>query len=175
MTIDDNDLYYGAALKQIADHRLFKSINAERQVGEKSRCAYRINTDIGVYIRAATKPVNGEYVFNFKATNIEELKALGQICRKLFIVLVCYNAKAITRGSRMPHYRQICVLRPSQIEALIKARGTNLGSLGQINILITVPESRSMRASVTMPGTKGRRMELTRKIPRNAFPQMIFS
>ena len=75
MTIDDNDLYYGAALKQIADHKLFKSINAEWQANEKSRCAYRINTDIGVYIRAATKPVNNEYIFNFKRENLEEITA----------------------------------------------------------------------------------------------------
>jgi hypothetical protein len=175
MTIDDHDLYYGAALKQIADHKLFKSINAEWHAGEKSRCAYRINTDIGVYIRAATKPVNGEYVFNLKKTNIEELKALEKVCKKLFVVLVCYFAKAVGRGSRMSHYRQICVLRPDEIQTLIEARGIDAASFQQINILIRVPHSRSMRAAVTIPGEKGGRMELTRKIPRNAFPQVVFS
>ena len=172
MTIDNHDLYYGAALKQIADHRLFKSINAEWQGTEKSRCAYRINTDIGVYIRAATKPVSGEYVFNFKSENIEEVRALEKVCNKVFIVLVCYNAKAIARGSRMAHYRQICVLRPSQIDVLIKTKVSDPNA--QHNILISVPSSRNMRAAVTIPGKRGGRMELTRKIPRNAFPQLIF-
>jgi len=175
MTIDDHDLYYGAALKQIADHKLFKSINAEWEADGKSRCAYRINTDIGVYIRAATKPVNGEYVFNFKKSNLEELKKLEQVCKKLFVVLVCYNAKAIGRGSRVAQYRQICVLRPTQIESLIQARGSDVAALNQLNILIRVPSSRSMRAAVTIPGKKGGRMELIRKIPRNAFPQAIFA
>jgi hypothetical protein len=173
MTIDDNDLYYGAALKQIADHKLFKSINAEWQAKEKSRCAYRINTDIGVYIRAATKPVNSEYVFNFKNENIEEITALETVCKKaVFVVLVCYNAKAIHKGSRMAQYRQICVLRPSQIQALIETKGAT--ATAQHNILITVPSSKSMRARITIPGKKGARMELTRKIPRNAFPNLIF-
>jgi hypothetical protein len=174
MTIDDNDLYYGAALKQIADHKLFKSINAEWQDGGKSRCAYRINTDIGVYIRASTKPVNMEYVFSFKKENIEQVKALENICKKVFVVLVCYNAKALRRGSRMAQYRQICVIRPSEIDVLIAARGANAAVTFQRNILISVPSSKSMRASVTVPGRKGKRMELTRKIPRNAFPQAIF-
>src|SRR5208283_2614722 len=98
--------------KQIADHKLFKSINAEWQADAKSRCAYRINTDIGVYIRAATKPVNGEYVFNFKKENIEQVRALEKLCSKVFVVLVCYNAKAVAKGTRMAHHRQICVLRP---------------------------------------------------------------
>jgi hypothetical protein len=175
MMIDNNDLYYGAALKQIADHKLFKSINAEWQGGEKSRCAYRINTDIGIYVRAATKPVCGEYVFNFKKTNFEEWKALEKVCKNVFIVLVCYDARAISRGSRMANCRQICVLQRSQIEVLITARGTDLASLSQINVLITVPDSQSMRAAVAIPGTRGKRMELKRKIPRNAFPKVIFS
>jgi len=174
MTIDDHDLYYGAALKQIADHRLFKSINAEWEANEKSRCAYRINTDTGVYIRAATKPVDGEYVFNFKSENIKEVAALETRCKAVYVVLVCYNAKAVSKGSRMAHYRQICVLRPAQIKALIETKGDGAPASAQHNILITVPSSKSMRAAITIPGKKGGRMELTRKIPRNAFPQAIF-
>ncbi len=92
MTIDDNDLYYGAAFKQIADHKLFKSINAEWQADGKSRCAYRINTDIGVYIRAATKPMQGEYVFNFKKENMEQV-GTGQSTRE--------NLQKGIRGSRV--------------------------------------------------------------------------
>ena len=142
---------------------------------EKSRCAYRINTDIGVYIRAATKPVNGEYISNFKKENIEELTALESVCKKaVFVVLVCYNAKAIHKGSRMAQYRQICVLRPSQIKALIETKGAGAPATAQHNILITVPSSKSMRARITIPGKKGGRMELTHKIPRNAFPNLIF-
>jgi hypothetical protein len=175
MAIDDHDLYYGTALKQIADHKLFKSINAEWQANKKSRCAYRINMDIGVYIRAATKPVNGEYVFNFKKENTDEMTALEGLCKKgVFVVLVCYNAKAISKGARGAQYRQICVLRPSQISALIKTRGAGIPADAQHNILITVPHSKSMRARITIPGREGGRMELTRKIPRNAFPNLIF-
>jgi len=164
MTIDDHDLYYGAPLKQIADHKLFKSINAEWQSNEKSRCAYRINTDIGVYIRAATKPVSGEYVFNFKKENIEEVKALEQTCKgKVFVVLVCYNAKAISKGSRMAHYRQICVLRPPQIDALIATKGAAADA--QHNILIGVPSSKSMRAAAGLGITRSHFMTVTARHP----------
>src|SRR6266849_4224234 len=96
MHIYDRDLPYGAALKQIADHRLFKSINAEWNSDKKSRCAFRVNTDIGVYIRLATKPVNGEYVFNFKRAQTQEIKEMKKSCKgKVFIVLICYNAREI--------------------------------------------------------------------------------
>jgi hypothetical protein len=171
VTIDDNDLYYGAALKQIADHKLFKSINAVWEPGGKSRCVYRINTDIGVYIRAATKPANGEFVFNFTPENIGQVKKLEKVCRKVFVALVCYHARTVAGGSRMAQYRQICVLRPSEIDALVEARGT---PGVQHNILVTVPESKSMRVAVTVPGRKNRRTQLRRKVPRSAFPRVIF-
>ena len=61
----------------------------------------------------------------------------------------CYNANAISKGSRMAQYRQICVLRPSQINVLIKTRGPGVPPTAQHNILITVPSSKSMRAAIS--------------------------
>ena len=175
MAIDDHDLYYGTALKQIADHKLFKSINAEWQANKKSRCAYRINMDIGVYIRAATKPVNGEYVFNFKKENTDEMTALEGLCKKgVLVVLGSATTPRPSARGRGVHSTGRCVLRPSQISALIKTRGAGIPADAQHNILITVPHSKSMRARITIPGREGGRMELTRKIPRNAFPNLIF-
>jgi hypothetical protein len=166
MHIFDRDLPYGAALKQIADHKLFKSINAEWHGEQKSRCAFRVNTDIGVYIRLATKPVNGEYVFNFKKAQTQEIEEMKVSCKgNVFIVLICYEA------------REVCVLRVKHLEALIAARTETAGdapSSGQHNVLITVWGSKSMRARVTVPGRKHKRIKLTRTIPRNAFPKLIF-
>jgi hypothetical protein len=97
MTIDDNDLHYGAALKQIADDRSFKSINADRDGGNKSRCAFRVNADIGVYIRSGSEPKTRfqHYVFNFKDDNLKEIKSLASRCPRTFIVLVCLKDKEI--------------------------------------------------------------------------------
>jgi hypothetical protein len=72
--IDANDLYYGAALKQIADDPAFKSINADRDGGNKSRCAFRINTDIGVYIRAGAEPKTRFKHYVFKALRRNSMK-----------------------------------------------------------------------------------------------------
>ncbi len=46
MKINDDHMFHGAALTQIAEHELFTSINAVRGSGKLSRSAFRVNESI---------------------------------------------------------------------------------------------------------------------------------
>jgi hypothetical protein len=166
MKIDANDLHYGAALKQIADDPSFKSINADRDGGNKSRCSFRINTDIGVYIRSGGEPKTRfkHYVFNFKQDNLREIAALASRCPKTFIVLVCLKDA------------EICMIRHQKLLDLIELRRRDIGGdEEQYNIQVTIPKDQSMRVYMNKSGSKtlivGQR-PIT--VPRNAFPKRIF-
>ena len=167
MKIDANDLHYGAALKQIADDPSFKSINADRGGGNKSRCSFRINTDVGVYIRSGAEPKTRfkHYVFNFKQDNLREIAALASRCPKTFIVLVCLKNA------------EICMLHHQKLLDLIELRRREFGGdEEQYNIQVTIPKAQSMRVYMNKPGSKklivGKR-PIT--VPRNAFPKRIFA
>ena len=56
MKINDDHMYHGAALTQIAEHPQFTAINAFKHANRPSRSAFRINDDIGVYLKYASKP-----------------------------------------------------------------------------------------------------------------------
>jgi hypothetical protein len=97
MKINEDHLYHGAALTQIAEFPTFKAINAFEIGGEKSRSAFIVNHDTGVYLKYATKPNPAfkEYVFTFTQANLDELGKLKAQHPSLFIVLVRYGAKEI--------------------------------------------------------------------------------
>ena len=69
MKINDDHMYHGAALTQIAEHEQFTAINAFEHGGKTSRSAFIVNHDIGVYLKYAGKPVGRykEYQFTFLA------------------------------------------------------------------------------------------------------------
>lgn len=95
MHINDDHLYHGAALTQIAEFPTFKAINAfEPKKGEKSRSAFIVNHDTGIYLKYASKPVGPfkEYVFTFTESNLAELETLKAHHARVFIVLVCRKA-----------------------------------------------------------------------------------
>jgi hypothetical protein len=66
MKINDDHLFHGAALTQIAEHPQFTAINAVRFKGVLSRSAFRINDSLGVYLKYAQKPKQpaGDYIFH---------------------------------------------------------------------------------------------------------------
>ena len=167
MKIDANDLHYGAALKQIADDRSFKSINADREGGNKSRCSFRVNADIGVYIRSGTEPKTRfqHYVFNFKQDNLREIAALAARCPKTFVVLVCLKDA------------EICVIRHQELLNLIDLRQQEVGGdEEQYNIQVTIPKGQSMRVYMNKPGSKKLIVGKSPMIvPRDAFPKRIFA
>src|SRR5579863_6484337 len=108
MAFDEQDMYHGAALIKIAEHQSFTAIN--RFIKTPLRGAFKINASTGVYLKPATKPIKGEYIFTFTVANCVELSKLKPQCDRLFICFVCVAAK------------QICCINMDEFETHIKRR-----------------------------------------------------
>ena len=164
MKINDDHMYHGAALTQIAEHPVFKAINAFWSNGKKSSCAFRINDTTGIYIKYAGAPRGQaeEYVFTFTQAHLDELKKLREHCTNVFAVLVCIGAKGI------------CALSYGQVTNFVKLRRDSKGEPeDQYQIFITAPENKQFRAYVNVPSRKGISMGKT-LVARNAFPEILF-
>ncbi len=166
MRINEDHLYHGAALTQIAEYPTFKAINAfELKKGGKSRSAFIVNHDTGVYLKYARKATKAfrEFVFTFTQANLDEIGALKAHHERVFLVLVCYAAK------------EICVLTLDEFEAHRKRREiANGGPEPHYQILVTVPENKSFRVYVNAPGQKKTSLK-QQIVSRNEFPKAIFN
>jgi len=166
MRINDDHLYHGAALTQIAEWPTFKAINAfETQPGEKSRSAFIVNHDTGIYLKYATSPVGAfkEYVFTFTDANLAEMAVLKAQHPQTFIVLVCRTAK------------EICVLTDAEFEIHRARREKAKGSVEpHYQLLVTVPENKSFRVYMNAPGQKKTALK-NQIVSRNEFPRAIFN
>ena len=168
MHINEDHMYHGAALTQIADRPEFKAINAFP--GLKARGAFRINDDIAIYIKhasAPTKTVHEEYLFGFSPNNLAEVEELKKRCGKVFIVLVCVKDK------------EICVLTSAQFSKLIENRLKDYRAAygkedKQPTILVTAQSGKKFRAYVNQAKKKGGLIGEI-KIARNEFPGALFS
>ena len=164
MKINDDHMYHGAALTQIAEHPVFKAINAFWSGGKKSSCAFRINDTTGIYIKYAGLPRGSasEYVFTFTQTHLDELTKLREHCTSVFGVFVCIGAKAI------------CVLSYGQIMKFVKMRRDAKGDQeDQYQIFITAPANKQFRAYINKPNRKGVMLGET-LVARSAFPEILF-
>jgi hypothetical protein len=164
MRIHDDHMYHGAALTQIAEHPAFTAINAFKNNGEKSRCAFRINDAIGIYVKYASAPKGtySEYPFTFQHQHREELALLNEKCGKVFVVLVCIKDK------------EICVLSFDELNRLIAVRQRALGKAEeQYQVLVTAPANKQFRVYVNRPGVKGKMLG-TIRVRRKAFPDELF-
>ena len=76
MRIDDDHLYHGAALIQIAEDKHFTAINALDKDGTGLSNAFRVNADIGVLLKYSSKPKGPvkEYQFTFTREHIAQLE-----------------------------------------------------------------------------------------------------
>lgn len=165
MKINDDHMYHGAALTQIAEHPQFTAINAFKVAGVTSRSAFKINNDIGVYLKYATKPKPpfSEYVFNFNSGHLAELVALRKWGPSVFLGLVCVKA------------RQICCLKYADFETLVEARKKARGSSEtQYILLATAPARKSFRVYVNAPGKRKVKLAKEVIVSRNVFPGAIF-
>jgi len=165
MKIHDDHLYHGAALTQIAEHLQFTAINALKVNGKQIHVAYRINNDISVYLKYATKPTPRfqEYIFTFTADHIKELAQIAQATPKTFIALVCVKD------------REVCCLPYSELLKLVARREKALGSPEDAHtILVTAPKGKSLRVYVNAPGKKKTILGKELVVSRNAFPDGIF-
>ncbi len=167
MKIDDDHLYHGAALIQIAEHPHFTAINSLKSGGHIVRVAYKINNDIAVYFKYSSKAKGQykEFIFTFTDEHIEEIAAIAIANTKCFIALICVSE------------REIACLSYEQLNKLFKARRNALAALGRkeaaITVVVTAPVRKNMRVYVNQPGKKGVPLGTT-KVSRKAYPEDIF-
>ncbi len=165
MRIDDDHMFHGAALIQIAEDPQFTAINSFKLAGGVSRSAYRINDNIGVYLKYASKPTppHREYFFTFQKEHLAELDEIGKATQKVFAALVCVKA------------RQVCCLPYADLKNLIDARANAKGSKeNQYLLLVTVPANKRFRVYVNAPGVRNTMLGKPVVISRNDFPGVIF-
>jgi hypothetical protein len=165
LKIDDDHLYHGAALIQIAEHPSFKAINALKIGGKAVRVAYKINDDTAVYCKYAGKPVGkaAEYLFTFQKSHIADLKAICKSIPKTFVALVCVKD------------REICCLSCADLLALVAQRELAVGHPeDSVSVLVTAPVNKSLRVYVNAPGKKGLLLGEPKVVSRGGFPSIVF-
>ena len=93
MKINFEQMYHGAALTQIAEHRHFTAINVIRSGGSPHRSAFCLNKSICVYLKYARHPTKsyGEYVFTFTTRHLEDLRRLRKRYGDVFLALICVD------------------------------------------------------------------------------------
>lgn len=166
MKLDDDHLYHGGALIQIAEHDKFTAINSLKVGNDRYTNAYRINDDVAVYFKYSSKPKkpHDEYVFTFKSEHLIDLKDISKHCRRAYIALVCVGD------------REICCLNSDELFEMIESRKKAKGGAeDQYTVLVTAPAGKSLRAYVNAPGAKGKILGDSLKIPRNLFPEVVFA
>ena len=166
MYIDDDHLYHGAALIQIAEDPNFTAINSLRITAGTLRNAYRINQDVGLYLKYATTKTkaHSENAFTFTRAHLDELEAISNVVLKIFIALVCVKDK------------QICCLSYAHFLKLISFRREEKGAdEDQYVVLAQLPSGSAFRAYVNAPGTRNKYAGKQLKIARNALPSVLFS
>lgn len=168
MHINDDHLYHGAALAQIAEHPRFTAINSLVVGGKTSRSAYKINSDIAVYLKYATKTTARfkEYVFTFSRDHLAELSKIALQNNQAFVALICVKD------------REVCCLTLGELNALLAARTKALVKLGKtedtLTVLVTVPKGKSLRVYVNEPGVKKTVLGKEKIVSRSNFPDAIF-
>lgn len=166
MKLDNDHLYHGGALIQIAEHEKFTAINSLRIGTNKYTNSYRINDNVVVYLKYSSKPRGpfSEYVFTFGEEHMDELEEVSSHCSKMFLAMVCVKA------------REVCCIPYKNLVDLIDLRKKSSGTHEeQYSILITAPAKKHMQVYVNAPGKKGIMLGKPLRVPRNGFPDIIFS
>jgi hypothetical protein len=166
MKIDDDHLYHGAALNQVAEDSHFTAINVLAAGGTKLDNSYRINDDIGLHLKYSSNPIGAanEYKFTFSAAHLADLQKIQGQVKKTFVALVCVKD------------RHICCLSLPQLNELVARRRKAVGSdEDQYVVLVTLPEGSRFRVYVSVPGRRGQMLGKPLVVPRNCFPASLFS
>jgi len=162
MAFSLKDFNHGAALIQIAEYPSFKAINAfESAKGDKSRAAFSVNHDTGIYLKYGSNPNKAfkEYSFVFNNANFGELRDLKtKYGARVFLVLVCVKAK------------EVCILTFDELEQKCAAREKKKGGPeAQYQLLVALRPNQSFRVYMNEPGVKKTSLEQT-VVSRNNFP-----
>ena len=163
--IDDDHMYHGAALIQIAERPQFTAINCLKVAGAVSPAAYKVNDEIAVYLKYAWSPTRTyqEYTFTFHQDQRDELSEIAAINPRTFVVLVCVEE------------RDICCISYEPLQELLARRETAKGGPeDQYSILVTAPQGKRLRVYVNAPGVRNKMLGKEIVISRSAFPSIIF-
>lgn len=136
MHVDDDHLYHGAALIQVAEHPQFTAINPLKVQGRIVPVAYKINDEIALYLKYSSKPTKpyGEYPFTFGQGHLECLKTIDKTRLDTFVALICVED------------REVCCLSYNELIGLIHGRRKAFGrSEGQYVVLATAERGKRLR------------------------------
>lgn len=165
MHIHDDHMFHGAALIQIAEQPQFTAINSLRVGGVRVPVAYKVNDEIALYLKYASKPTATykEYIFTF---TIEHLGTLAQIKAanpKTFVALVCVKE------------REICCISYDELMSLVARRKAKKGAdEDQYTVLVTAPKGKGLRVYMNLPGQRGTILGKALIVARKAFPALLF-
>jgi len=166
MHIDDDHLYHGAALIQIAEDPRFTAINSLKIGSKTISVAYKINDEIAVYLKYASKPTpaHKEYTFVFKEGQLNELATIAKHNHQTFVALVCVAD------------REICCISYKTLTALVAQRKIASGgkSEEQYVVLVTAQKGKSLRMYMNQPNKKNTIMGKQILVSRKDFPEALF-
>lgn len=166
MKIQDEQMYHGAALAQIAEDDRFTAINALKVGGKKLKSAYKVNASIAVYLKYASKPNAPfkEYSFTFNSTHLDNMRKIALSDHDLYVALVCMKD------------REVCCISHGQLLDLVRARKEAFGGKEpQYTVLCTLKPNEAFRVNMNEPGK--RKTYLLSKpllITRRRFPGALF-
>lgn len=155
----------GAALMQIAEHDSFTAINPLKIGNNKINNAFLINTDTCLFLKYGQEPKQNteEYQFTFTAEHMAAIRHAAEVKPKIFVGLVCVEDQ------------EICCLDLAQFNAIIDARiATHGGAEDSYQLLVTVPEGKSLRAYTNASGRRGIIAGRESIISRRRFPDCLF-
>jgi hypothetical protein len=166
MKIQDEHMYHGAALAQIAEDPQFTAINALKTGGKNSKSTYKVNDSIAVYLKYATKPIGTykEYNFTFNRGHLSEMKKIVSADHSLHIALVCIKD------------REVCCISYEELIDLIGKRESACDAKeSQYTVLCMLRQNQAFRVNMNQPGKK--KTYLLNKpllVKRNKFPSVLF-
>lgn len=172
MRINDDHMYHGAALTQIAEHERFTAINSIRLDDDRpSRSAFLINAGIVIYLKYATESSmqGDDYIFTFNQSQKDELRYLRRAYRNgIFIALICVDE------------RQICCISYDEFRRWLRSRRDALQDLERdtheesSTILVQLQPGQRFQVNMNLPGSRGRYLDAPQRVPRNRFPNVLF-
>lgn len=165
MRINQDHLYHGAVLTQIAEHEQFTAINAVRVKKRPHRSAFKINDTHCVYLKYATKPTKpyDEYIFTFQKSHLDDLKKLAQKSDRLFLALVCVKDQ------------EICLVPYQTLLDLIAKRRAKKGSAeSQYTLLVFLKSGGKFRVNMNLPNRRKHYVADSILVARKDFPNRLF-
>lgn len=172
MKITPDDFHHGAALRQLAEHPRFDSLQRYRENGEAVPGAYVANRRIGIYVRSRAAPDREyeeegrhviEYRFQFDSDERGALARLEPRVSKLYLILVCAASG------------QVCCIRYSEFLSLLARRAEAAGPEDQVAIFVALHGKSKFRVFVIPPRSRNKRLGVPFETSQTIFPDRVFS